>query len=207
MPPLNAGRRVAVFFLATFRSTPTASTEGLDRIGRVASEKRVPGETHLLNALRSVWVLGVRPSACSEILPALPSRRHDGRKWPAHKASVTTILHRLYLGIADGMPIARVWTCRCSRRPPLRGGRFEYRHVHTRAIDMPSAMPNRRRRPQVACVQSVSDDYESSANPHAMAPVMGRGRRVEPLTGSAGILGPPRALISVPAVNLFLFYF
>ena len=34
-----------------------------------------------------------------------------------------------------------VWPCRCSKRPPRRGGRFEYRHASTRAIDMPSAMP------------------------------------------------------------------
>ena len=31
----------------------------------------------------------------------------------------------LYLGIADGIPIARVWACRYSKRPPLRGGLFE----------------------------------------------------------------------------------
>ena len=36
------------------------------------------------------------------------------------------------VGIADGMSIARV----------CRGGRFKYRHVHTCAIDMPSAMPS-----------------------------------------------------------------
>ena len=41
--------------------------------------------------------------------------------------------NRLYIGTADGMSIARVWA--------LRGGRFEYRHAHTRAVDVPSAMP------------------------------------------------------------------
>ena len=46
-----------------------------------------------------------------------------------------------HLGIADGMSIARVWACWCSKRPPRRGGRFEYRHAHTHAMDMPSAMP------------------------------------------------------------------
>ena len=46
-----------------------------------------------------------------------------------------------HLGIADGMPIARAWTCRHSKRPPLRGGRSEYRHAHTRAMGVPSAMP------------------------------------------------------------------
>ena len=36
---------------------------------------------------------------------------------------------QLYLGIADGMPIA--W----------RGGYFEYQHAHARTMGMPSAMP------------------------------------------------------------------
>ena len=45
------------------------------------------------------------------------------------------------LGIADGMSIARGWACRYSKRVPLRGGHFEYRHAHTRAMHMPSAMP------------------------------------------------------------------
>ena len=46
-----------------------------------------------------------------------------------------------HLGVADGVSIARAWACRCSKRPPLRGGRFEYRRAHTRAMDMASAMP------------------------------------------------------------------
>ena len=36
-----------------------------------------------------------------------------------------------YVGLADGMSIARVWTCRYSKRRPRRGGHFEYRHVRT----------------------------------------------------------------------------
>ena len=48
--------------------------------------------------------------------------------------------HR-HLGIDDGMSIARVRACRYSKWPRLQGGRFEYRHAHTRAMDMPSAMP------------------------------------------------------------------
>ena len=31
-----------------------------------------------------------------------------------------TALYRLYLGIADGMPVARVWACRFSKRVPAR---------------------------------------------------------------------------------------
>ena len=54
-----------------------------------------------------------------------------------------TLSFGLYLGIADGMSIARVWACRYSKRPPRKGGHFEYRHAHTRAVDMPSAMPKR----------------------------------------------------------------
>ena len=54
---------------------------------------------------------------------------------------VPPYLYRLYLGIADGMSIARAWACRYSEWPPRRGGHFEYRPAHTRAIDMPSAMP------------------------------------------------------------------
>ena len=34
-------------------------------------------------------------------------------------------LYRLHLGIADGMPIARVWARRYSKWPPRRGGHFE----------------------------------------------------------------------------------
>ena len=49
--------------------------------------------------------------------------------------------YRLYLGIADGMSIAQVWTRRYSKRPPRRGGDFEYWHIHSHAIDMPSATP------------------------------------------------------------------
>ena len=41
------------------------------------------------------------------------------------------MLYRLYIGIADGMSVARVW---------VRGGHFEYQHAHTCAMDMPSAM-------------------------------------------------------------------
>ena len=39
-------------------------------------------------------------------------------------------LYRLYLGITDGMFIARVWACRYSKCSPLRGGYFENRHAH-----------------------------------------------------------------------------
>ena len=49
-------------------------------------------------------------------------------------------LYRLYLGIADGMTIARVWARRYSKRPPLGGGRFGYRRAHTRAIVMQVCM-------------------------------------------------------------------
>ena len=45
-------------------------------------------------------------------------------------------VHRLYLSIADGMSIARVWARRYSKGPPRRGGHFEYRRAHTRAMDM-----------------------------------------------------------------------
>ena len=47
----------------------------------------------------------------------------------------------LYIGIADGMSIARVGSSRYSKGPPRRGGPFEYRHDPTRAMDMPSVMP------------------------------------------------------------------
>ena len=61
-----------------------------------------------------------------------------------HRAAGASMRARLYIGaisaIADGMSIAWVWTCRYSEWPPCRGGHFEYRHVHTRATDMPSAM-------------------------------------------------------------------
>ena len=51
-------------------------------------------------------------------------------------------LYRLYLGIADGMSIARVGAVPVLKLTASgRGGRFEYRHAHTRATDMPSAMP------------------------------------------------------------------
>ena len=54
---------------------------------------------------------------------------------------MTVALYRLYLGIADGMSIAQVWVCRHPKLPRRRGGHFEYRHAHTRAMDMASAMP------------------------------------------------------------------
>ena len=50
-------------------------------------------------------------------------------------------LYRLYLGITDGAPFARAWARQHSKCLPRRGGRFEYRHAHTRATGMPSAMP------------------------------------------------------------------
>ena len=34
-----------------------------------------------------------------------------------------------------------VGACWYSKRPPWKGGRFEYRHAPTRAKDMPSALP------------------------------------------------------------------
>ena len=47
------------------------------------------------------------------------------------------------LGVADGMSVARVWTCQHSKRPPRRCGHFKYRRIGTHAIDMPSATPMR----------------------------------------------------------------
>ena len=55
-------------------------------------------------------------------------------EWVSYRAHIVTnrptviwcfgspsALYRLYLGIADGMSIARVGACRCSKRPPRRG--------------------------------------------------------------------------------------
>ena len=63
------------------------------------------------------------------------------RESAALKDSRETIsaLHRLYLGVADGMSTARVGTRRYSTGPPRRGGHFEYRRARTRAMDVPSA--------------------------------------------------------------------
>ena len=60
------------------------------------------------------------------------------------------------------MSTARVWARRYSKRLPLRGGHFVYRHARTRAVDMPAAMPicsygtARRRAIQVASAPPVS---------------------------------------------------
>ena len=57
------------------------------------------------------------------------SNRSNGslaRSAPTAKRQPQSALYRLYLGVADGM---------------LRGGHLEYRHAHTRAMGMPSAMP------------------------------------------------------------------
>ena len=48
-----------------------------------------------------------------------------------------------YLGMANGMSIARVWA--------RRGGHFEYRHAHTRAIDMPSGCRDKKNGVRVTC--------------------------------------------------------
>ena len=60
---------------------------------------------------------------------------------PATALGPVAALYRLYIGIADGTSIARVWARRYSNWPPRRGGQFEHRHAHTRAMDMLSAMP------------------------------------------------------------------
>ena len=38
-------------------------------------------------------------------------------------------------------PWAKRWLSRSTQHATLRGGHFEYRHTHTRAMDTPSAMP------------------------------------------------------------------
>ena len=54
------------------------------------------------------------------------------------RACLSLYCYRLYIG---SISIARLWVCRYSKRPPLRGGHFEYRQAHARAMDMPSATP------------------------------------------------------------------
>ena len=52
---------------------------------------------------------GVDYEACTHKSHALPARRPDAM-------SELVALYWLYLGIADGMSIARVWACRYSKR-------------------------------------------------------------------------------------------
>ena len=56
-------------------------------------------------------------------------RCHAGLRQPDTSPHERGLNNMLYIGIADGMSIARS------------GGRFEYPHAHARAIGMPSAMP------------------------------------------------------------------
>ena len=56
------------------------------------------------------------------------------RRFPSRSVTRERLLDRLYLGTADGMSIARVWAWRYSKRPPRRGGRFEYRHGNGHAV-------------------------------------------------------------------------
>ena len=94
----------------------------------------------------------------------VPTRTHGKARHSHARASVVqanvegglqstpSAIYWLYLGVADGMSIAWVWTCLYSKMtlrrsfesphvrtyPRNEGVTFEYQHVHTRAIDMPS---------------------------------------------------------------------
>ena len=63
--------------------------------------------------------------------------------------------------------------CRYSKRPPRRGGHFEYRHAHTRAIDMASATPRYSRTGERPVADADADPIFWS---HALAPQSSSGR-------------------------------
>ena len=87
------------------------------------------------------------------------------------------VVRGIYTGIADGMSIARVWVCRYSKSPPRRGGHFEYRHAHTRAMDMPSAMP--------ICSYGLPSNMGICAGQHGLPCVEGK------ITSTTDILDRP----------------
>ena len=60
-------------------------------------------------------------------LPFCSAHLNDARNRTNTVSNAHRVRLRVDLGIADGMSI--------------RGGHFEYRHAHTRAMDMLSAMP------------------------------------------------------------------
>ena len=75
-----------------------------------------------------VAITNVQPSAKREGFATIPDVT-----W-----QVTTYRHRRrHVNRAGrGVPVLKT-----TASPPLRGGHFEYRHAHTHAMDLPSAMP------------------------------------------------------------------
>ena len=59
------------------------------------------------------------------VLVEQPHERVDvRRRQPDAELAPGAWCYRLYLGIADGVSVARAWACRCSKGPPRRGGPF-----------------------------------------------------------------------------------
>ena len=126
-----------------------------------ASESR---RGHLGNRPCEIWGWELEPAAgLHRLAPSLDS---DRCRWPAQKR-VRAVINMCRRAYRRAMSM-----CHAPFESSRRGGRFEYRHVFTRAIAMPSAMPR--------CGQTVYTRIACSrAGLRSVPSACAKGARVE----------------------------